>query len=151
MCCLRDLNDESGLDKNKYEEILKIIKSVDNNYSFTNNLWTTNIKKIQRNYVVYEQLKNFARHKLVVTDRLHGLIFSLITNTPCIVISAFNHKLKEFTEMLKDNKSIIFIDKNIDKLPESIDKFLNKKNIVKNEFSTNLLITAKIILEDNNK
>lgn len=53
--------------------------------------------------------------------------------------------------MLKDNKSIIFIDKNIDKLPESIDKFLNKKNIVKNEFSTNLLITAKIILEDNNK
>ena len=59
MCCLRDLNDESGLDKNKYEEILKIIKSVDNNYSFTNNLWTTNIKKIQRNYVVYEQLKNF--------------------------------------------------------------------------------------------
>lgn len=151
MCCLRDLNDESGLDKNKYEEILKIIKSVDNNYSFTNNLWTTNIKKIQRNYVVYEQLKNFARHKLVVTDRLHGLIFSLITNTPCIVISAFNHKLKEFTEMLKDNKSIIFIDKNIDKLPESIDKFLNKKNIVKNEFSKNLLITAKIILEDNNK
>ena len=82
---------------------------------------------------------------------MHGLIFSLITNTPCIVISAFNHKLKEFTEMLKDNKSIIFIDKNIDKLPESIDKFLNKKNIVKNEFSKNLLITAKIILEDNNK
>lgn len=76
MCCLRDLNDESGLDKNKYEEILKIIKSVDNNYSFTNNLWTTNIKKIQRNYVVYEQLKNFARHKLVVTDRLLVYIFS---------------------------------------------------------------------------
>ncbi|UKI29230.1 MAG: polysaccharide pyruvyl transferase family protein [Clostridium sp.] len=40
--------------------------------------------------------------KVIVTDRLHGLIFfALITNTPCIVISSYNQKLKEFTDMLK--------------------------------------------------
>ena len=148
MCCLRDLNDESGLDKKTYEEIFKIIKSFDKNYSFTNNLWVSDIKKDQRNYVVYEQLKNFAKHKLVVTDRLHGLIFSLITNTPCIVISAYNHKLKEFTDMLKTNKSIIFIDKDVAKLSENINKFLSKENKIQNDFSKKFVTNAKIIKED---
>ena len=108
----------------------------------------SDIKKDQRNYVVYEQLKNFAKHKLVVTDRLHGLIFSLITNTPCIVISAYNHKLKEFTDMLKTNKSIIFIDKDVAKLSENINKFLSKENKIQNDFSKNFVTNAKIIKED---
>lgn len=148
MCCLRDLEDESGLNKKSYEEIFKIISSFDKNYSFTNNLWATDIKKEQRNYVVYEQLKNFAKHKLVVTDRLHGLIFSLITNTPCIVISAYNYKLKEFTDMLKNNKSIVFIDKDIDKLSENINKLLNKETKIPNDFSKNFITNAKLIKED---
>ena len=149
MCCLRDLTDESGLDKKTYEEIFKIIKSFDKDYSFTNNLWTSDIKKDQRNFVVYEQLKNFAKHKLVVTDRLHGLIFSLITNTPCIVISAYNHKLKEFTDMLKTNKSVVFIDKDITKLNENIGKFLSKENKIQNDFSKNFITNANIIKEKN--
>ena len=148
MCCLRDLNDESGLDEKTYNKIFKIIKLFDKNYSFTNNLWTTDIKKDQRNYVVYEQLKHFAKHKLVVTDRLHGLIFSLITNTPCVVISAYNYKLKEFTDMLKNNNSIVFIDKDIDKLSETISKLLNKKSKIQNDFSKNFIVNAKIIRED---
>lgn len=148
MCCLRDLTDESGLDKKTYDEIFKIVKSFDKDYSFTNNLWTSDIKKDQRNYVVYEQLKKFAKRKLVVTDRLHGLIFSLITNTPCIVISAYNYKLKEFTDMLKNNKSIVFIDKDIDKLSENINKFLNKETKIQNDFSKNFITNAKIIKED---
>ena len=148
LCCLRDLNDESGLDKKTYEEIFKIIKSFDKDYSFTNNLWATDIKKDQRNYVVYEQLKSFAKHKLVVTDRLHGLIFSLITNTPCIVISAYNYKLKEFTDMLKNNNSIIFIDKDIDKLSENINKFLSKETKIQNNFTKNFINNAKIIIAD---
>lgn len=148
LCCLRDLNDESGLDKKTYEEIFKIIKSFDKDYSFTNNLWAADIKKDQRNYVVYEQLKSFAKHKLVVTDRLHGLIFSLITNTPCIVISAYNYKLKEFTDMLKNNNSIIFIDKDIDKLSENINKFLSKETKIQNNFTKNFINNAKIIIAD---
>lgn len=148
ICCLRDLNDESGLDKKTYDDIFKTIKSFDKNYSFTNNLWVSDIKKNQRNYVVYEQLKSFSKHKLVVTDRLHGLIFSLITNTPCIVISAYNYKLKEFTDMLKTNKSIIFIDKDISKLSENINKFLYKENKIRNDFSKNFVTNAKIIKED---
>ena len=144
LCCIRDLNDESGLDKKTYNQIFDIVRKFDQNYDFTNNLWNTDIRKDQRNYVVYEQLKNFARHKLIITDRLHGLIFSLITNTPCIVISSYNYKLKEFTDMLKDNKSIAFIDKDVSKIEYLIKKMMNEQNI-HNDFSECFVRNAQII------
>lgn len=59
--------------------------------------------------VVGEQLIKFAKSKVIVTDRLHGLIFALITNTPCIVISSYNQKLKEFTDMLKIIKALYLL------------------------------------------
>lgn len=144
LCCIRDLNDESGLDKKSYDKIFDIVKKFDQNYDFTNNLWNTDISKDIRNYVVYEQLKNFARHKLIITDRLHGLIFSLITNTPCIVISSYNYKLKEFTDMLNDNKNIAFIDKDISKIESLIKKMMNNQN-VHNDFSECFVRNSQII------
>ena len=144
LCCIRDLNDESGLVKKSYDKIFEVVKEFDQTYDFTNNLWSADIRKDKRNYVVYEQLKNFAKHKLVITDRLHGLIFSLITNTPCIVISSYNYKLKEFTDMLKDNKSIVFIDKDISKIESLINKMMNNKNI-HNDFSKSFIKISQII------
>lgn len=40
---------------------------------------------------------------LVVTDRLHGMIISAITGTPCIVLSNFNHKVKGVYELWLKN------------------------------------------------
>lgn len=39
--------------------------------------------------------KKFQLSELVITDRLHGMIFCYITNTPCIVFQNNNHKVKE--------------------------------------------------------
>lgn len=33
--------------------------------------------------------------ELVITDRLHGMVFAAITETPCIVLDNYNHKIKE--------------------------------------------------------
>jgi pyruvyl transferase EpsI len=41
-----------------------------------------------------ELLTLFSRSRCVVTDRLHGLIFSVITQTPCVVIENNNHKIR---------------------------------------------------------
>lgn len=38
-------------------------------------------------------LNEFAHYKLVITDRYHGTIFSMITNTPVVVIGSTDHKL----------------------------------------------------------
>ena len=148
MCCLRDLDDESGLDDEKYNLIRTTIKKIDKDYKFTNNLYSGDISKILRNYVLQNQLKEFAKSKVVVTDRLHGLIFSLMTNTPCIVISSYNQKLKEFTDMLKDNKYVIFLDKDVSKLDNSLKELLNADcTNYKNDFSSKLIQVADLIKE----
>ncbi len=149
IACIRNLNDESGLVKDQYDKIFEIIKIYDTNYDFTDNLSTGDIPKIDRNMVVNNQLKLFAQHRLVITDRLHGLIFALITNTPCIVISSYNYKLNEFVEMMGKNKFVKFVDKNIDQLNEEIKEVLSMDSSnYHNDFSKDFKKIIKIINED---
>ncbi|WP_026452208.1 polysaccharide pyruvyl transferase family protein [Aequorivita capsosiphonis] len=48
----------------------------------------------------------FKSAELVVTDRLHGMIFCYITNTPCLVFQNNNHKVRETYDWIKGNTNI---------------------------------------------
>ena len=73
-----------------------------------------------REKLVYRKLKEFAMAKLVITDRLHGVIFSVLTNTPCIVMGNNNHKIKSSYETwLGDFNDIVFMEET-DSLPDII-------------------------------
>jgi pyruvyl transferase EpsI len=74
--------------------------------------------------VVNEELKRFARHKVVVTNRLHGMLFAAITHTPCVAISAATQKIREYAEKFCDTGAVFFIDRDISKLSETIDNAL---------------------------
>ncbi|MFB8735822.1 polysaccharide pyruvyl transferase family protein [Bacillus sp. SL00103] len=45
------------------------------------------------NYLRYGQ--SYVKAQVVVTDRLHGMIFCAITKTPCVVLRSFDHKVME--------------------------------------------------------
>lgn len=47
-------------------------------------------------------LSNIAKHKLVITDRYHGTIFSVITNTPVVVLGSTDHKLSSGVKWFSD-------------------------------------------------
>ena len=123
--CLRDLNDESGLSRELYDNILSIVEKVDPEYIKTNNLYhnipTEDIHRDIRWEAVTAELKRFSSVSVVVTDRLHGLIFSMITSTPCVLLSAFNQKIPEFYEMVNGSNGIFFIDYDISKLNGAIE------------------------------
>ena len=55
----------------------------------------------------YEQIKGA---KLVVTDRLHCMIFCVITGTPCIVVNSKSPKVKGCYDWVKDFEYIKFAD-----------------------------------------
>ena len=46
-----------------------------------------------REKVLLQVLSNYSKYRLIVTDRYHGVIFSLISGTPVIVLSSADHKL----------------------------------------------------------
>lgn len=52
-----------------------------------------NYIQVHREKVLEKQLENFEKAKFVITDRYHGTIFSLIANTPVIVLNSSDHKL----------------------------------------------------------
>lgn len=54
-----------------------------------------------------EFLESVSQSRCVVTDRLHGLIFSVITGTPCVVIENNNHKIRALVRTwLRDHPGI---------------------------------------------
>lgn len=61
-------------------------------------------EKMQKNLQIYLEdfIQKFARYKLIITDRYHGTIFSLVANTPVIVIKTSDHKVKTGVDWFKD-------------------------------------------------
>ena len=100
-----------------------------------------------RKSILNEKWKEIAQNKLVITDRLHGMIFSYITKTPCIVFSNSNYKIREtYKKYLSESKSIMFIENMDDSEIISIVKELISKPFDSIEnFENNYTILEKII------
>lgn len=59
---------------------------------------------------VSKGLKEFAQARLVITDRLHGMLFAAITGTPCICPDNISGKVKGQMAWLKDVPYIKFAE-----------------------------------------
>ena len=55
--------------------------------------------------------EDFSRSRVVITDRLHGMIFAFITVTPALVLPNSNFKVEKCYEWIKDCGFIKFISK----------------------------------------
>ena len=87
---------------------------------------------IKRDAELNKLFKKIASSKIVITDRLHGMIFCAITSTPCIVFSNYNHKVKatyenwlsglDYIEFVEDINSLD-VKATIKRLSESKDKW----------------------------
>jgi len=63
-----------------------------------------------RKALVDAKLEQFCKAELVITDRLHGMVFAAITGTPCVALSNHNHKVKGTAEWIKDLDYISYVD-----------------------------------------
>ncbi len=99
--CLRD-DKEKNLDLNILELISK---------SYSKNSYEIMSTYIDGDEFVYEyrekyffdMLKKIREKSVVITDRLHAMIFCYITNTPCVVFDNDNHKISQsYNKWLKD-------------------------------------------------
>lgn len=60
-----------------------------------------NISVSEREKYLFNKWDQFEKSKLVITDRLHGMVFSVITETPCIVFKNTNHKIEGVYQWIK--------------------------------------------------
>lgn len=76
----------------------------------------------QREKELSQKFDEFRRASLVITDRLHGMIFCAITGTPCIVINSKSPKVRGCYQWINNLDYIQFADhvSDISKLYQSI-------------------------------
>lgn len=95
LLCLRD-DIERVLSEDDYEEINESIVARCGTIDIktTSMVCDLYIPPENRKREVYKKLDEFSKAKLVVTDRLHAMIFSAITATPCIAFGNMSGKVK---------------------------------------------------------
>lgn len=128
LLCLRT-DGEAWLTAEKKAAIPDTAAKLCGSVEYRTNMYEEDITREIRGYVVRNELMRYAKSRVVITDRLHGMIFSAITGTPCVVLSTFNHKLSDYYDtFFKGSNAIFFIEKDIDRLESAIKQALEVKN-----------------------
>ena len=81
----------------------------------------------ERKKVVIDKWNEFSEVKLVITDRLHGMIFAAITGTPCLALDNISHKVKNGYSWFK-NLQYIYLCENVDELISLIKQYYDMNN-----------------------
>lgn len=86
-------------------------------YSVSDTTVPYEVREKQRKTEVFSRLIMARKARLVITDRYHGLIFSVITHTPVIVFKSFDTKISSGVKWFKDLDWVYYLsDKDIDKI-----------------------------------
>lgn len=89
LLCLR-LDDESAITPDQRQAIAR---SLPYDCTFFDTTLPRRIARGVREKVLNETLALFSSADLVVTDRYHGLIFTILCRKPCVVLPTVDHKL----------------------------------------------------------
>lgn len=147
-------------DAEKYfsdEEINRLLRTLKQKYSIVNigdtdsSLTMSDIDDNLEN-VIREMIEEFSKYSVIITDRYHGTIFSLISNTPVIVLKTKDHKVitgVNWFSGIYDEMSVVSCD-GIDDVYNLADYRYNSTIINKEYFKSNYYDNLKnIIIEIN--
>lgn len=108
ICCLR--HDTEDLMGNKKTELLRKLYNHYSNLIVSDTCVPRRVPDELRMYEIHSMLQLFSNAKVVLTDRLHGMIFAALTNTPCIVLPSKDTKILGTYEWIRDLTYIYFVE-----------------------------------------
>ncbi|MCL1631167.1 polysaccharide pyruvyl transferase family protein [Sporolactobacillus sp. CPB3-1] len=112
LLCFRN-DEEQFIDDDFKKNLIKFIKSKYKKIQVSDTVINKEVNSQNRSRELNILWEKFRNSEVVLTDRLHGMIFSVITCTPCIVFNNYNHKIKStYQDWLKDIPFIRFVDLN---------------------------------------
>ena len=118
ICMRRDK--EKTLSVDDFEKVSSILSNSYEKKIMSDTVISGDIDLSKRSKALDEKLREFSSASLVVTDRLHGMIFAAITETPCIVLDSLSPKIRGCYEWIKDLDYIRFAE-NVDDVPDIIE------------------------------
>lgn len=109
LLCIRD--DKEGLVSKRQRKIIEdYVKKMGKEFDYISTINSAPISVDERDKEFNRLLCKFQSTELVITDRLHGMIFSAITGTPCVALDNLSHKVSGVAEWITDCEYIKCID-----------------------------------------
>lgn len=133
----------------KYDDEMRIQNLVKEKFDKIEKMDISEGKYFEEEYLeqkLFETLEKYKKFKLVITDRLHGMIFAMITGTPCIALKNYNYKVESFYQWFKELNYIEFLN-NIDELEIKVEKLKNIKVKYSDEFKNEFDKLIQIVNE----
>jgi len=96
---------------------------------YTDTVLKKSVSMDERDNAIESKFDEFRKVKLVITDRLHGMLFAAITGTPCIAMNNKSGKVKGCYEIIQYLKYIKIID-NPNEIVNYMDSLLGLENCV---------------------
>lgn len=135
---LRDDTEKSS-SEDIINQIEQLLKEAYGNVVFDDMISIEKISPEQRKNKLNEKFNQFRSNEIVLTDRLHGMIFSAVTGTPCIVLKCKSPKLKGVYDWLLADCEYILMTENLDKIKDFINYTKNRNfepdKSIKNRFT----------------
>lgn len=101
LLCLRS-DREKVVNEKEMLEIERYLGEQKIEYSFTDTVIDKRVISRNRARHLEKKWKEFSKSELIITDRLHAMIFSYITSTPCIAINNSSKKVEGSFQFIKD-------------------------------------------------
>lgn len=116
LLCMRD-DRERSLAPEQLAQLRKILEDTGQRITVTDtHAGGSRLDEAQCAHLLADKLAQFAGARLVVTDRLHGMILSLVAGTPCLVLPNANHKIRQtWQDWLGDVPQVSFLG--LDEMP----------------------------------
>lgn len=124
-CFRQDLEKVVSQDDITY--LKQVVTSKDIAYRNTSTIVHYSINSSRREKELMKKWNEFSTAKLIITDRLHGMIFAVITGTPCLAIDNISKKVSGVYNLVSGMKNVKICD-NMGDVIESLDHFYNLGN-----------------------
>lgn len=127
LLCLR--NDSEIYRKKEVEKFINFIKENYKNIIYKDTKLDDNLVNLDNKEKHLKNILNsFSKSNIIITNRLHGMIFAVITGSKCISIDNSNHKIRNtYYTWLSNYKNIYFIDDLSDIDYKKIKEFIDSK------------------------
>lgn len=126
MTCLR--SDKESILGNQKQLFLDNLKSRYDNVFEYDTVINRYVDRSTRIEELNDMFSKFSTSKVVITDRLHGMVFCAITKTPCIVTKSLDNKVIGTYEWIKDLNYIRLVDNlNFDEVEILMKELMNLK------------------------
>ncbi len=115
---------EKNLDDSATENIKQMLHDLKIDYELSDTVLEHYVTEQTREQELNTLFHKFCSKQLVITDRLHGMIFAYVTNTPCIALNNINKKVEGQYKWIADSENIILVN-SAEEIKKAIDVLAN--------------------------